>query len=66
MADSEQKIAELDREIAVVRENLRELVEQAAANSGAADEELASQRISDQEALLDRLVRQRNELAKAG
>ena len=58
-------IAELDERIAEVRDNLRELVEQAAAYSGAADEELASQRIADQEALLDRLTKERDALAAA-
>jgi phage host-nuclease inhibitor protein Gam len=66
MADSQSKIAEIDSQIADIRENLRELVEQAAAYSGAADDELTSQRIADQEALLDRLTKQRDELAQAG
>jgi len=62
MAD---KLAELDAEIAVVRDNLRQLTEQAAAQSGAADDELAAERIGQQEALLDRLVKQRETIAKA-
>ena len=33
-----EEIADLDQRIAVIRDNLRELVEQAAAYSGAADE----------------------------
>ena len=37
-------IAAIDERIAAVRENLRELVGQAAAYSGAADENLMSQR----------------------
>ena len=41
---------EIDARIAAIRENLRELVEQAAAYSGAADDELVSRRIADQEA----------------
>ena len=44
---------------------LRELVEQAAAFSGAADDALVSQRIADQEALLERLTEQRDRLAQA-
>ena len=63
MADNQSNIAELDEQIAEVRDNLRELVEQAAAYSGAADDELASQRIADQEALLDRLTKERDALA---
>jgi hypothetical protein len=58
-------LTEIDDRIAGVRENLRELVEQAAAYSGAADENLMSQRIDEQEALLDRLTKQRDEFSKA-
>ena len=56
--------AEIDERIAVARENLRELVEQAAAYSGAADEELMSQRITEQEARLELLTKQRDELLR--
>jgi hypothetical protein len=48
--------------MAAIRENIRELIEQAAAYSGAADDELVSQRISEQEAQLEILSRQRDEL----
>ena len=64
MAGNPAKIAELDEQIAIIRENLRDLVEQAAAYSGSADEELASQRIADQQAQLDRLTKQRDELTR--
>lgn len=57
-------LAELDAEIAAVRDNLRQLTEQAAAQSGAADDELAAERIGQQEALLDRLIKQRESIAK--
>ena len=63
-SDDSLRIAELDDRIAVVRDNLRELVEQAAAYSGAADEELASERIAEQEAELERLTEQRDALAR--
>jgi len=63
MPDYPTNIAEIDARIAAARENLRELVEQAAAYSGAADEDLMSQRIADQEALLDRLMKRRDELS---
>jgi phage gp37-like protein len=66
MPDPQPNIAEIDARIAEIRENLRELVEQAAAYSGAADDELVSQRIADQEALLERLTDQRDKLAQAG
>jgi hypothetical protein len=65
MDDRQPNIAELDARIAEIRENLRELVEQAAAYSGAADEELMSRRIADQEALLQRLTKQRDTPAQA-
>jgi hypothetical protein len=58
-------IAEIDERIAALRENLRELIEQAAAYSGAADEELTSRRIADQEVELERLRKQRDELSKS-
>jgi len=56
--------AELDAEIAAVRDNLLELTEQAAAQSGAADEERAAGRIAQQEELLARLLKQRDALSK--
>jgi len=65
MPGSQPTVAEIDARIAVVRENLRELVEQAAAYSGAASEELMSRRIADQEAELERLKKQRAELSKS-
>jgi hypothetical protein len=58
-------LAEIDRRMAVIRENLRTLVEQAAAYSGAADEELMSRRIADQQEQLDLLTKQRDALTKA-
>jgi hypothetical protein len=62
MADSATLI-ELDKRIALIRDNLRELVEQAAAYSGAANDTLASDRIAEQEAQLAVLLKQRDELA---
>ena len=55
-------LAELDERLSVVRDNLRDLVEQAAAYSGAADEELMNDRISEQQEKLDELVKQRETL----
>jgi hypothetical protein len=60
----DMSIAELDDRIASVTDDLRELSEQAAAYSGAADEELASDRIAEREAELERLTKQRDELAR--
>jgi enolase len=49
-------IRELEERIAVVRQNLAELIEQAAAFSGAGDEALAADRIARQEEELKKLV----------
>lgn len=57
-------LAELDKRIRAVRENIRTLTEQAAALSGAEDEERASTRIAEQEALLAKLVKEREKAAK--
>ena len=65
MPDISLTIAEIDERIAALRENLRELVEQAAAYSGAADEDLTSRRIAEQEADLQRLAKQRAELLQS-
>lgn len=66
MPESPLNLADIEERIAVVRENLRELIEQAAAYSGAADEELMSERIAQQEARLELLTKQREELFKKG
>ena len=63
MTDIPSNITDIDERIAAVTENLRDLVEGAAAYSGAADEELAAQRIAEQEAQLERLKKQRQELS---
>jgi len=62
MADSADLI-ELDKRIALIRDNIRELVEQAAAFSGAADDSLTSERIAQQEAQLAALLKERDALA---
>ncbi len=63
MADPEA-IAELNQRIAIVRDNLRELIEQAAAYSGAADEARNADRIADQEAKLAALLKERAALGE--
>lgn len=63
MSDDEA-VAEIDRRIALVRENLRTLVEQAAAYSGAADEARTADRIAEQEELLAELEREKARLQK--
>jgi hypothetical protein len=52
-------LAEIERRIQIVEDNLRELQENAAAYSGAADEERNADRIADQQAKLDRLREER-------
>jgi hypothetical protein len=64
MADNLADMAEIETRMADVRENLRVLVEQAAAYSGAGDEDLMSDRIAEQEAELDRLAKERDALAR--
>jgi hypothetical protein len=56
-------LAELDAAIAALRDNIRELIEQAAAYSGAADEERNAERIAAQEAKLEALLKKRAALA---
>jgi len=60
-SESLPAVVEIDKQIAIVRGNLRALVEQATSSSGAADEELMSQRIAEQEAKLALLRKQREE-----
>jgi hypothetical protein len=55
---------ELDDRIAILRDNIRQLTEQAAGSSGAADEERNANRIADQTAELEKLVKQRDALGK--
>jgi hypothetical protein len=62
MPDAET-LAELDAAIAAIRDNIRELIEQAAAYSGAADEERTADRIAKQEARLEELLKKRQALA---
>ena len=57
-------LAELDERIAVIRGNIRELTERAAALSGAGDETRIADRIADRERLLAELLRERESLLK--
>jgi predicted RNA-binding protein len=65
MADNET-LNTLEHRIAIVRDNLRNLVEQAAGLSGAADETRASDRIARQEELLAQLNEERSTLNGPG
>lgn len=60
-----RSIEELERRIAILRDNIRQLIEQAAARSGAADEALASDRIAQQSEELERLTKERDALLDA-
>jgi uncharacterized small protein (DUF1192 family) len=64
MSNSSLSVAELDERIRIVRENIRQLVEQATAYSGAEDEDRNADRIAQQSAELDRLTEQRDALTK--
>ena len=57
-----QSLEELDQRIAIVRDNIRELTEQAASISGAEDESRAADRIADQERQLAGLLDERARL----
>ena len=59
-------LAEIENRIQLVQDNLRQLVEQAAAYSGAADEERNADRIADQQAKLDALLKERAALLSKG
>jgi uncharacterized small protein (DUF1192 family) len=55
---------ELDNRIAILRDNVRQLVEQAAAQSGAADESRTADRIAQMTEELSKLVAEREALDK--
>ena len=59
-------LADIERRIQIVEDNLRELIERAAAYSGAADEERNADRIADQQAKLDALLKEREALLAKG
>jgi uncharacterized small protein (DUF1192 family) len=57
-------LPELNDRIAILQDNIRQLVEQAAASSGARNEERTSERIFQQQEELERLVKQRDAMLK--
>jgi uncharacterized small protein (DUF1192 family) len=57
-------VAELDDRIAVLRDNLRQLVEQAAGASGSQNEERIADRIAQQTDELNKLVSERDSRTK--
>jgi hypothetical protein len=54
----------LDDRIAILRDNIRQLTEQAAASSGAATEDLNADRIAQQTEELQALIKQRDAAGK--
>jgi uncharacterized small protein (DUF1192 family) len=59
---SSLSLQELEERIAIIRDNIRQLVEQAAAFSGAEDEARNADRIAQQTEELESLVKQRDAL----
>ena len=57
-------LPELEDRIAIIRDNIRQLTEQAAASSGAADESRNADRIAQQTDELERLIKARDALQK--
>ena len=61
---SSLSLPELERRIAIARDNIRQLIEQAAAFSGAEDEDRNADRIAQQTEELEKLIKQRDALQK--
>jgi hypothetical protein len=62
--DNSLSLQEINGRIAVIRDNIRQLIEQASASSGAQDEERTSGRIAQQQEELDKLVQERDAMLK--
>jgi len=61
---SSPSLSELEQRIAIVRDNIRQLIEQAAGYAGAEDEDRNADRIAQQTEELERLNKQRDALLK--
>ena len=61
---SSLSLEEIEARIAIARDNIRQLIEQAAAVSGAEDEDRNADRIAQQNDELERLIKQRDALLK--
>ena len=57
-------LPELEDRIAILRDNIRQLTEQAAGSLGAEDEERLSDRLAQQNEMLQKLVQERDEILK--
>jgi hypothetical protein len=64
MSSSTLSLPEIEDRIAIVRDNIRQLIEQAAAMSGAGDESRNADRIAEQNEQLEALIKQRDALLK--
>ena len=62
--DNSLSLSELNDRIAILQDNIRQLVEQTAGSSGAGDEERTSERIAQQNEQLDKLVKARDAMLK--
>ena len=60
--ESSLSLSEMNDRIAILRDNIRQLIEQAAAASGAESEERISERLERQNEELERLVKARDAL----
>ena len=63
-SDSPLSLDELNGRIAIARDNIRQLIEQATAMSGANDEARNADRLAEQNQELERLTKMRDELLK--
>ena len=64
MITSGLSLSEMEDRIAILRDNIRQLIEQAAAQSGAGDDARISDRIADQTQELEELIAARDALRK--
>ena len=55
---------QIEDRMAIVRDNIRQLIEQSAADSGAANEARNADRLAQQQAELETLSKQRDEMLK--
>jgi len=62
--DATLSAAELDDRIAILRDNIRQLIEQAAAASGEQNESRTADRLAQQNEELEKLVAQREAMEK--
>ena len=62
--ESSLSLPELEDRIAILRDNIRQLVEQAAGASGERNEERVAERLSAQNEELERLIKERDSKSK--